>query len=96
MQTTDTTLNTNAAKAAALAIRLEAINKTVKTSDASQTLIDATMKIGLSYAVFLTELEEGISPLNEQQIQHMLERTEQHCAIYETEFSKVLKGSSEQ
>lgn len=96
MQTPDNALNANAAHAAALALRLEAINKTVKTSAASQMLIDATMKINLTYAIFLTELEDGISPLSEQQIQDMLENTENHCAIYEAEFSKVVKGSSEQ
>ena len=96
MQTTDTALNSNAAKAAALANRLEAINTTVKASGASQALIDASMKIALPYAIFLTELEDGISPLSEQQIQHMLEHTEKHCAIYETEFPNVVKGSSEQ
>ena len=96
MQTTETALNSNAAKAAALATRLEAINATVKASEASQTLIDATLKIGITYAVFLTEVEDGISPLSEQQIEHMLERTDKHCEIYEAEFSKLVKGSSEQ
>lgn len=96
MQTTDTALNSNAAKAAALATRLEAINATVKASDASQALINATLKIGMTYAVFLTELEDGISPLNEQQVEHMLEHTNMHCEIYETEFSKLVKGSCEQ
>lgn len=96
MQTTDTTLNSNAAKAAALATRLEAINATVKASDASQTLINTTLKIGMTYAVFLTEVEDGISPLDEHQIEYMLERTENHCEIYEAEFSNLVKGSSEQ
>jgi len=96
MHTTDTTPNFNAAKAAALAIRLEAINATVKASDASPMLIDATLKIAMPFAIFLTEVEEGSSPLNEQQIQHMLEHTDKHCEIYEKEFSTLVKGSSEQ
>lgn len=96
MQTTDTALNSNAAKAAALATRLEVINATVKASDASQALIDATLKLGMTYAVFLTEVEGGISPLKEQQIEHMLERTDKHCEIYEKEFSNLVKGSRKQ
>jgi hypothetical protein len=96
MHTTDTALNSNTAKAAALATRLEAINATVKASDVSQTLIDTTLKMGMAYAVFLTEVEEGISPLNEQQIEDMLERTDKHCEMYENEFSNLVKGSSEQ
>lgn len=95
MQMTETALNSNAAQAGALAIRLEAIHATVKASDASPAVIDATLKLGLTYAIFLTEVEEGSSPLSEQQIQHMLGRTDRHCEIYETEFSTLVKGISE-
>lgn len=96
MPTTDNALNSYAAQASELATRLEAINATVKASDASEDLIDATLKIGMPYAVFLTEVEDGISPLNEAQIQHMLDLTDKHCEMYETEFPNLVKGSSGQ
>lgn len=95
MQTTENTLNSNTAKAAALSHRLETINEHVKASSASPALKDATLKAGLAYAIFLTELEEGGTAHSEEQIQLLLERTEQHCHLYETEFSKLVKGSSE-
>lgn len=95
MQTTDTALNSNTANAAALSQRLEAINEHVKASSASSAFKDATLKAGLAYAIFLTELEEGGTAHSEEQIQHLLERTEQHCHLYETEFTNLVKGSSE-
>lgn len=95
MQTADTTLNSNTAKAAALSQRLETINEHVKASSASPALKDATLKAGLAYAIFLTELEEGVTAHSEGQIEQLLERTEQHCHLYETEFANLVKGSSE-
>ncbi|NNB33956.1 hypothetical protein [Pseudomonas fragi] len=92
MHASTTSSDTNSAKAVALCPRLEAINAFVKTSSANPALIDATLKMGMAYAIFLTEVVEGTTTLAQDQVTQMLERTEQHCALYESEFPVVVSA----
>jgi hypothetical protein len=89
-QTTDP--RPNAERAKALIPRLEQLNQVVKGSAASPQLIDATLKIGMTYATFLVEVRDGNRALDAVNIPEMLDRTEQHCDLYEIHFPSIAKG----
>lgn len=82
----------NAERAKALTQRLEQLNQTVKASTASPQLIDVTLKIGVTYAAFLVEVLDGNPALDAVNVPEMLDRTEEHCNIYETQFPSIAKG----
>lgn len=83
----------NAERAQALIPRLEELNQTVKASTASPQLIDTTLKIGLTYATFLIEVRDGNPALDAVDVPQLLDRTEQHCDLYENHFLSIAKGA---
>ncbi|MDZ5605299.1 hypothetical protein SJI00_21220 [Pseudomonas sp. RP23018S] len=82
----------NAERAKALITRLEQLNQTVKESTASAQLIDVTLKIGVTYAAFLIEVRDRNTALDAVDVPEMLNRTEEHCRIYEVQFPSIAKG----
>lgn len=90
-QTTESCLNVERAKA--LIPRLEQLNQTVKGSTASPQLIDVTLKIGVTYAAFLVEVRDGNPALNAVNVPELLDRTEEHCNIYEVQFPAIANGA---
>jgi hypothetical protein len=72
--------------AQALSVRLEAANLKAQGSGVSQELIDCVLKVGLAFAVFLTELIEGAVFRSQEQIAASLEQIEHHCFLIENEF----------
>jgi|GEM_PF-5398397 len=83
----------NAERAKALIPRLEQLNQSVKASNASPQLIDVTLKIGVTYAAFLVEVRDGNPALDVVNVPEMLDRTEEHCNIYEIQFPSIAKGT---
>jgi len=83
----------NAERAKALIPRLEQLNQTVKGSTASPQLIDVTLKIGVTYAAFLVDVRDGNPALDAVNVPELLDRTEEHCNIYEIQFPSIAKGA---
>lgn len=92
MQASNADQNQFAAKAVQLIPRLEKVNDTVKRSSASSDLIETTLRVGMAYGVFLTQVQDGTSGLSSAQVLDGLARTERHCEIYESEFQVTQKG----